>query len=75
MGKKVQKWRREKRGLSLTSNKWVATRWRILIQCVCGASYTGYDQSTLDTVSLFKDIGAGAGTLYPNDAARPYWGS
>ncbi|PON93323.1 Major facilitator [Trema orientale] len=62
------------RRLSL-SNKWVTTAASIWIQCVVGASYTfsiyssalkssqGYDQSTLDTVSVFKDIGSNAGIL------------
>lgn len=57
------------------TNKWVATAIGIWIQCICGASYTfsiyssalkstqGYDQSTLDTVSVFKDIGANAGVI------------
>lgn len=47
----------------------------IWIQCTVGASYAfgiysselkssqGYDQSTLDTVSVFKDIGANVGVL------------
>lgn len=57
------------------SNKWMATVVSIWIQCTVGASYTfsiysselkssqGYDQSTLDTVSVFKDIGANVGVL------------
>ncbi|KAJ4836511.1 hypothetical protein Tsubulata_036214 [Turnera subulata] len=57
------------------SAKWIATVASIWIQCSSGASYTfgiyssvlkssqGYDQSTLDTVSVFKDIGANAGIL------------
>uniref|UniRef100_A0A2N9H392 Nodulin-like domain-containing protein n=1 Tax=Fagus sylvatica TaxID=28930 RepID=A0A2N9H392_FAGSY len=57
------------------STRWIATVASIWIQCSCGASYTfsiyssvlkssqGYDQSTLDTVSVFKDIGANAGIL------------
>ncbi|XP_038879631.1 protein NUCLEAR FUSION DEFECTIVE 4-like [Benincasa hispida] len=56
-------------------NKWIATALGIWIQCICGASYTfsiyspalkstqAYDQSTLDTVSVFKDIGANAGII------------
>lgn len=56
-------------------NKWTATVLGIWIQCICGASYTfsiyssalkstqSYDQSTLDTVSVFKDIGANAGII------------
>lgn len=55
--------------------RWTATVASIWIQCFGGASYTfsiyssalkssqGYDQSTLDTVSVFKDIGANAGVL------------
>lgn len=57
------------------TNRWVAASASILIQWSCGASYTfsiyspilkstqGYDQSTLDTVSVFKDIGANFGIL------------
>ncbi|GAV66721.1 Nodulin-like domain-containing protein/MFS_1 domain-containing protein [Cephalotus follicularis] len=57
------------------NTKWIATVASIWIQCSCGASYTfgiyssilkstqGYDQSTLDTVSVFKDIGANVGVL------------
>ena len=64
----------ERHRLSL-SNKWVTTAASIWIQCLVGASYTfsiyssalkssqGYDQSTLDTVSVFKDIGSNAGIL------------
>ncbi|XP_062026013.1 protein NUCLEAR FUSION DEFECTIVE 4-like [Rosa rugosa] len=63
----------ESRRLSMT--RWTATAASIWIQCFGGASYTfsiyssalkssqGYDQSTLDTVSVFKDIGANAGIL------------
>ncbi|GMN45805.1 hypothetical protein TIFTF001_014994 [Ficus carica] len=59
----------------LENSKWAATTASVWIQCVAGASYTfsiyspalkasqGYDQSTLDTVSVFKDIGANAGVL------------
>ncbi|XP_062109903.1 uncharacterized protein LOC133821776 [Humulus lupulus] len=64
----------EKRRLSW-NNKWVTTAASIWIQCLVGAAYTfgiyssalkssqGYNQSTLDTVSVFKDIGANAGIL------------
>ncbi|KAM3703726.1 hypothetical protein ACB098_04G117500 [Castanea mollissima] len=57
------------------STRWIATVASIWIQCSCGSSYTfsiyssvlkstqNYDQSTLDTVSVFKDIGANAGIL------------
>lgn len=57
------------------NRKWLAAVASIWIQCSCGASYTfgiyssilkssqGYDQSTLDMVSVFKDIGANAGIL------------
>jgi hypothetical protein len=56
------------------SSKWIATVASIWIQCGCGAytfsiyssvlkSSQGYDQSTLDTVSVFKDIGSNAGVL------------
>ncbi|KAF2311363.1 hypothetical protein GH714_022078 [Hevea brasiliensis] len=59
----------------MLKSKWMATVASIWIQCSCGATYTfgiyssllkstqGYDQSTLDTVSVFKDIGANAGVL------------
>jgi hypothetical protein len=55
--------------------KWVSTVASIWIQCTSGSLYTfsiyssalkssqGYDQSTLDTVSVFKDIGANVGVL------------
>ncbi|XVF50207.1 hypothetical protein PTKIN_Ptkin04bG0077600 [Pterospermum kingtungense] len=57
---------------SFLNTKWIATAASIWIQCTSGASYTfgiyssilkssqSYDQSTLDTVSVFKDIGANA---------------
>ncbi|KAL4633837.1 hypothetical protein ACB092_04G151800 [Castanea dentata] len=57
------------------STRWIATVASIWIQCSVGASYTfsiysavlkssqGYSQSTLDTVSVFKDIGANAGII------------
>ncbi|KAK6249909.1 Nodulin-like - like 6 [Theobroma cacao] len=60
---------------SFLDTKWMATAGSIWIQCTSGASYTfgiyssilkssqSYDQSTLDTVSVFKDIGANAGVL------------
>ncbi|XP_075505037.1 protein NUCLEAR FUSION DEFECTIVE 4-like [Primulina tabacum] len=56
-------------------SKWAAVVASIWIQCSCGASYAfgiyspllkssqGYDQSTLDTISVFKDIGANVGVL------------
>ncbi|KAM7479965.1 hypothetical protein LguiA_028178 [Lonicera macranthoides] len=56
-------------------SKWIAAVASIWIQCSCGASYAfgiyspilkssqSYDQSTLDTVSVFKDIGANAGIV------------
>ncbi|KAL4584005.1 hypothetical protein LXL04_008593 [Taraxacum kok-saghyz] len=59
----------------MENSKWIATVASIWIQCSCGASYAfgiysatlkssqGYDQSTLDTVSVFKDIGANIGVL------------
>ncbi|KAK1422323.1 hypothetical protein QVD17_25359 [Tagetes erecta] len=58
-----------------SNSKWLATVASIWIQCTSGATYTfgiysatlkssqGYDQSTLDTVSVFKDIGANIGLL------------
>ncbi|XVF54235.1 hypothetical protein PTKIN_Ptkin05aG0164200 [Pterospermum kingtungense] len=60
---------------SFVNTKWIATAASIWIQCTAGASYTFgiyssilkssqcYDQSTLDTVSVFKDIGANVGIL------------
>ncbi|KAG8388656.1 hypothetical protein BUALT_Bualt02G0148000 [Buddleja alternifolia] len=59
----------------MESSKWIAAVASIWIQCTGGASYAfgiyspilkstqGYDQSTLDTISVFKDIGANAGIL------------
>ncbi|KAF5758509.1 putative major facilitator superfamily domain, MFS transporter superfamily [Helianthus annuus] len=59
----------------MENSKWLATVASIWIQCTSGATYTfgiyssalkssqGYDQSTLDTVSVFKDIGANIGIL------------
>lgn len=59
----------------MEATKWTAAAASIWIQCSCGASYAfgiyspilkssqGYDQSTLDTISVFKDIGANAGIL------------
>ncbi|KAJ0106233.1 hypothetical protein Patl1_17886 [Pistacia atlantica] len=60
----------------LTLNtKWISTVASIWIQCTSGSLYTfsiysstlkttqHYDQSTLDTVSVFKDIGANSGIL------------
>ncbi|TXG50401.1 hypothetical protein EZV62_022925 [Acer yangbiense] len=61
--------------MEILNTKWIATVASIWIQCTSGSSYTfgiysstlkstqGYDQSTLDTVSVFKDIGANAGIL------------
>ncbi|KAJ0257349.1 F14 [Hirschfeldia incana] len=55
--------------------KWMAMTASIWIQCTLGGSYTfgiysailkssqSYDQSTLDTVSVFKDIGGNVGVL------------
>lgn len=65
----------ETQNSAMESNKWLATVASIWIQCSSGASYAfgiyspvlkstqSYDQSTLDTVSVFKDIGANAGIL------------
>ncbi|KAK9278827.1 hypothetical protein L1049_028406 [Liquidambar formosana] len=59
----------------MESNKWIATVASIWIQCICSTtsvysiyspilkSTQDYSQSTLDTLSVFKDIGANAGTL------------
>ncbi|KAG2324238.1 hypothetical protein Bca4012_038771 [Brassica carinata] len=61
--------------MEILRTKWVATAASIWIQCTSGSSYTfgiysaalkstqSYDQSTLDTVSVFKDIGANAGVF------------
>ncbi|XP_043706289.1 protein NUCLEAR FUSION DEFECTIVE 4-like isoform X2 [Telopea speciosissima] len=58
-----------------TGNKWVATVASIWIQCTGGSSYAfgiyspvlkssqNYDQSTLESIAVFKDIGANAGLL------------
>ncbi|XP_047970046.1 protein NUCLEAR FUSION DEFECTIVE 4-like [Salvia hispanica] len=60
---------------TMEASKWTAAAASIWIQCSCGASYAfgiyspilkssqNYDQSTLDTISVFKDIGANAGIL------------
>jgi hypothetical protein len=57
------------------TNRWTGVAAAIWIQWSCGASYTfsiyspllkstqNYSQSTLDTVSVFKDIGANFGVL------------
>ncbi|CAK7322903.1 unnamed protein product [Dovyalis caffra] len=57
------------------NTKWFSTVASIWIQCTSGSLYTfsiyspilkstqAYDQSTLDTVSVFKDIGANCGVL------------
>lgn len=59
----------------IKNNKWVATAASIWIQCTSGSAYTfaiysqvlktsqAYDQSTLDTISVFKDFGANVGVL------------
>ncbi|XVF09172.1 hypothetical protein REPUB_Repub07fG0068700 [Reevesia pubescens] len=56
-------------------NKWISTVASIWIQCTSGSLYTfsiysstlkstqHYDQSTLDIISVFKDIGANCGVL------------
>ncbi|OMO61466.1 Nodulin-like protein [Corchorus olitorius] len=56
-------------------NRWISTVASIWIQCTSGSLYTfslyspilkstqNYDQSTLDTISVFKDIGANCGVL------------
>lgn len=60
---------------SSLNNKWVSTVASVWIQCTSGSLYTfsiysqtlkstqGYDQSTLDIVSVFKDIGVNCGVL------------
>ncbi|KAF8006011.1 hypothetical protein BT93_K0330 [Corymbia citriodora subsp. variegata] len=70
------------------SNKWASTAASILIQSTSGSLYTfsvyspalkstqGYSQSTLDTISVFKDFGGNCGILsgllysYANDPRR-----
>lgn len=61
--------------ISRFNNKWVSTVASVWIQCTSGSLYTfsiysqtlkstqGYDQSTLDIVSVFKDIGVNCGVL------------
>jgi hypothetical protein len=76
--KKAQKSGRRRiiggRGMERVSNKWMATVAGIWIESSCGLytftiyssvlkSSQGYDQSTLDTVSVFKDIGGNVGIL------------
>ncbi|KAK9119483.1 hypothetical protein Scep_017576 [Stephania cephalantha] len=58
-----------------TRSKWMAMASSILIQCTSGSSYAfgiyspllkssqSYDQSTLDSIAVFKDVGANAGLL------------
>ncbi|KAM3381043.1 hypothetical protein BC332_08943 [Capsicum chinense] len=71
----------------MESSKWLAAVASIWVQCSSGASYAfgiyspvikssqSYDQSTLDVVSVFKDIGANAGILsgllYTAVASKP----
>lgn len=59
----------------LSASKWVATAASIWIQCTTGSLYTfgiyssalkssqSYSQSTLDTLSVFKDVGGNTGLL------------
>ncbi|XP_015882679.3 protein NUCLEAR FUSION DEFECTIVE 4-like isoform X2 [Ziziphus jujuba] len=60
--------------MEMLSNKWITTVVSIWIQCSVGAytfsiyspvlkSTQGYDQSTLDTVSVFMDFGGNLGVL------------
>lgn len=61
--------------MEIANSKWVAAAASIWIQSFSGASYTfgiyssllkssqSYDQSTLDTVSVYKDIGANVGII------------
>ncbi|XP_047332284.1 protein NUCLEAR FUSION DEFECTIVE 4-like [Impatiens glandulifera] len=61
--------------MTMMNNRWITTAASIWIQTSCGPSYAfgiyssilkssqGYDQSTLDTVSVFKDIGANCGVI------------
>ncbi|XP_021866231.2 protein NUCLEAR FUSION DEFECTIVE 4 isoform X1 [Spinacia oleracea] len=60
---------------SSSNSRWVATAGSIWIQAIIGGTYTfslyspilkssqSYDQFTLNTVSVFKDIGSNAGVL------------
>ena len=70
-----------------TGNRWIATVASIWIQSIAGGTYTfgvyspiikssqSYDQSTLDLISVFKDIGANVGVLsgllYPLVVSSP----
>lgn len=70
-----------------SSSKWAATAASLWIQCTSGSAYCfgiyspllkssqSYDQSTLDTVAFFKDLGANAGVLsgllYSSSGPRP----
>ncbi|XP_047332143.1 protein NUCLEAR FUSION DEFECTIVE 4-like [Impatiens glandulifera] len=72
--------------MEIINNRWTSTAASIWIQTTSGLSYTfgiyssvlkssqNYDQSTLDTVSVFKDIGANfgilSGLIYASVAAR-----
>lgn len=59
----------------VATSRWLVIVAGIWIQCTSGSSYTfgiysetiksnlGYDQSTLDTISSFKDIGANIGVI------------
>lgn len=70
----VPQWHRSRRSVCVTT-KWTATVASIWIQCTSGSSYCfgiyssllkssqGYDQSTLDSVAFFKDVGANVGIL------------
>ncbi|CAN7009775.1 unnamed protein product [Brassica oleracea var. botrytis] len=61
--------------MEIANTKWVAATASMWIESFIGASYTfgiyssllkssqSYDQSTLDTISVYKDIGANAGIL------------
>ncbi|XP_068663854.1 protein NUCLEAR FUSION DEFECTIVE 4 [Aristolochia californica] len=65
----------QRRRLGFGPGKWLATVASIWIQCTSGSSYAfgiyspvlkssqKYDQSTLDSVAVFKDIGANFGLL------------
>ncbi|KAL2936068.1 Protein NUCLEAR FUSION DEFECTIVE 4 [Bienertia sinuspersici] len=65
----------EKNSISYSSSRWIAAAGSIWIQALIGGTYIfstyspilkssqSYDQSTLDTVAVFKDIGSNAGVL------------
>lgn len=69
----IQGWKEKVK--KVATSRWLVIVAGIWIQCTSGSSYTfgiysetiksnlGYDQSTLDTISSFKDIGANIGVI------------